>query len=425
MNKRTFTVADIDPFGTGIAGRYVYGQARRRASDIYSNASMFEPVWEGPAEERRPGRARSGPTFGTIGKRYPRARRVRPSKYAKYGVIHKYESRAIVTDPDAVYVGGCTFPGNLVLQAVASAMIRLLFVKSQYAMVDENRNILSGGGDPLMNITVIYKLSPQGAAVSVGSNSTTAGWTTYRGAAEALHGLLFSVGGAASSFAELIEIRLGGALDVTLNCNDIIFDLSGKTICQVQNRTPASTGSTDIGDSDNINANPLRGKVYKGKGTYFSFRFNTDDTGNAPIIQANQENGNLFLAANNADLPAAMKDVIKKPPPAYTFSNMYGTAFFRQDPGRIRKLGATSRMRVKLNSLFAMMLPYLMVGSPSVSGANPLGHTMVVGFEKLCDLEVGVTPALVTVGYECVTVINCVAWKKGRNLINPYVSINP
>lgn len=427
-------------FGDSPVGRYLESEMKKRAYDAFvgvmNNATEWQPTWSGPREDRRRRRnvrkARSGPTIGSAGRAYPYPRYRRPSKFAKYGVIHKLENRAVVADPDAVYVGGCTLPAEGVLQATASAIIRLLFAKTQFAMVDEHRSIKSEGGNPGLALTLIYKLSPAGNAVSAGSVSGTAGWTTYRAAASALVGLFYTAGGAASSFLEFIEIRLSGdgvggatalTLNSTLNPNDTVIELSGKVACQIQNRTPASTGSTDVGDSDNINANPLRGKVYKGRGTHFSFRFNTDDTGNAPIIQANQETGILFLEANNPDIPANMQNVIKKPPPAYTFANMYGQAYFRQDPGRIRKLACSSKMRFKLNSLVAMMLPYLLVGVKSVGGANPLGHTVVCGLEKLCDLEIGVPPAEVTVGVEIVSTICAVAWKKGRNLINPYTVI--
>lgn len=436
-SKRIFR--DVAIGAAAAAGQAAYqGVKRRITEDAYKAGKRAASHISTPVRnmvERYAGaprrwKYRRPVEYGTIGRKYRRPRRTGASKYALNGVVHKLENRSTETDPDCLYVGGTTLPAGPMIRAVCSAVVRRIFSKSQFAMVDESRGILPNSANPNLSLLFVYKDAIDGGLKAVSSNSSTDLWTRYDEMADRLKTMLYTAASSTNSYFELVEIRVypevaatvTSTVSVTLNASEVYLDIVGTMNVQIQNRTPASAGAADPENADNILANPLRGKIYDCRKGVATFKYNNDSTAPTGVLQPNESVGIMWLAANNANLTSEMQTAIKKPPPAYAFDYMKGSAYFKQDPGKIRRLKRVTRRKMTLKSFCSIMSNALQLGDVT-NAYNPLGQLSFVGLEKLCDLETGVTPVPVTVGFDYNHTISVVAWTRNRNAVLPKVTI--
>lgn len=194
------------------------------------------------------------------------------------------------------------------------------------------------------------------------------------------------------------------------SATDLMITLDCKSILQIQNRTPSSATGLPT-TTDEVGANPVRGKSYECVGNVFDFAENLAG-GVGAAIGANDE-GVLLSSESNVTqdgvplaLAPGLKQYLLKPPRASIFKRCKGSSYQVLRPGEIRK----SSMVYKATKSFDQWLQLMhdAIEDRNTVGTNyldqlrsytrlPFGKSRLFAFEKYCDAE-GTAP--VTLGYE-------------------------
>lgn len=316
------------------AARSMARSARNLASAAYRVATApGQRMVTVPAAAIIAGRKRSSTKSTGIGKRFKRARKNAPtgrrmvtqgkwggpfnkpvrSKVKVFQNSKTIEHRGVITDPNCVYVGCTTSPFNEILRAICRFIIQELFAQMGQPFVSFDSQFLYSAGSSF-RIRTRYYDNPLDTTVNTMDVNISPAQTfnTIANNLAAQFGTSFNV----NSPHELLEIYLEdiaatGSQSVVgrVNCGQFKFTLDLLSHLTLQNQTKASQGDTAQDESEeNIENNPLEGKVYSNNSTGFMVKFRQDEAGWDSFI-ANPMTGVILAdAANNAT------QFTKKPP---------------------------------------------------------------------------------------------------------------
>jgi len=439
------------------AGRYVrrrlndavggYGPVRK--SRLPGNRGRPIPVRppprpRPPTPAPRPRPVRRGGARRTRGIRGPRfGNKVssRSNEFLKRGVVWKREFGATVSDADAVYVGHSTTPARQTIQVVVFAIARMFAAKfgENFTSFDtqlQGDQPSAGSSGYLWKIT--YRTASGGPVLLTTTSSATG--DTWGGFAERLLTLmLFTMnnGGVPFTYFEIVDIGFADVVGATTSniqvysADAIMLNLVGNSNMLLQNRTLATNtvGDGDNDQKDHISNNPLIGKMYKAYGTSFPYKFNNDFVGPTPMFQTDQDQGamSIGLSTTLADLPATMRDVLRKPPPYNVWHHVTGNSYERMAPGQIRRSKVMSVHKMSFATFIKKYFNY-MRSAANLPGLiqdqahmAKIGKTVFFGFEKLLNSRVD-EPA-VSIGWEINLTMSCVATARRKMFCAPIVDV--
>lgn len=309
----------------------------------------------------------SGPAKKIGGRRYvtkgrylgkirkPTRRRMKSSvdTAAKRGFVYNEEISGTVSDPDCVYVTANAISSyNAVVYSV-QALIRKLFLKSGLRINDKAAEIGNTSFDNSAGFRVqLIVLNVETDVTSVGVTYTTvdndscetialqftstimqysAGYSTTPGvgnASNAVQPILLQL------YNSDYNVSQGFQIKCELDLRQEMIHCKALTNIKIQNRTKSSTGSSDAED---VNNNPLQGRVYQ-----FN---NSPRTVRGSLLEDVRVDSGVQLVR-----AAQMDSSFKEPPLPKFFWNCKKASSIRLDPGAIK------RGVVKYNK----SMPYLM-----------------------------------------------------------------
>lgn len=283
------------------------------------------------------------------------------SRYANSGLVDTTEISGQLDDPDCVYLTHMALDPTQVVTQLVQALLRKLFRKHGIDVGSIDQRI--AGADPNsaagFQIRLIYSnISTNSAQQNFTPYDTLVGDTLRTIAAQFVQyffiyssmGGTVPGGGQAGNTDELFGFQLyilnAGVFVRSLAAvyfADETLCLYGKSDMKVQNRTQNGSGTDD---TDNVQRNPLMGKVYQFNGVPKTrvdgaFQLNAVPNVNGVKIVRAAQMTNAIVAAG-----------IKEPPLPRVFYNCTGSSAVRLEPGDIKQISIVTKMEKK-------MLPFL------------------------------------------------------------------
>lgn len=174
------------------------------------------------------------------------------------------------------------------------------------------------------------------------------------------------------------------------DADDMYIEIKGTSHLQLQNRTPAG-GGTDTASADNINANPLEGKLYEFNGT--GLRANYYDapartSASTMQLVPDGTSGLLAFGSDDTNLTAPMQDALKQPPNAKFFKRVSRVGKIRLEPGAIKKSYLTDTVRMSFNGWIRRLYRYLSSGN-TLNGTASTKGTASGALVKYIDMGIG------------------------------------
>jgi hypothetical protein len=170
---------------------------------------------------------------------------------------------------------------------------------------------------------------------------------------------------------------------------------------KIQNSSASTHGATgdvvpgdvEDEDSENINALPLKGVMYMGKGTYTGLRpyamttnDNTMATARAIMgyeLVGDPQNGFMTMRAPGSDTGATLQRFYANPPPASQMTRVIGTGNVGLEPGDLKSDTLVFRFEGTLNMFLAHIIDAGQVSNvANLFSRSSLGHFKLFGFEK-------------------------------------------
>lgn len=291
-----------------------------------------------------------------------RKRRYMKKKVVKFsigGTNRTIEASKIQTGTDAVWIGHGTYARESVLREGFIAMLYSIFLKAQFiseAMsVDTTIDGLPFGAG--VNMTFSYQ--PSAGANSVNLNYSIAAsndrtlaamWTWFSNAARP-----WNTQNTDLTQIQFNELRIADASRTYCYENLKLFKLKifVKSAMKIQNRTLAVAGTgEDPADSGAVDAVPLYGKSYSGKGTaLFSMTPYNPNTGAASDLITDQTYG---VVVGSESLSGR-----SEPLQPSEFRNAKSSGKIHLDPGEIKTSVLTSSYTLFFNTLLKDCLSVL------------------------------------------------------------------
>lgn len=384
---------------------------------------------------------------GAVRQKYIRKGR-KVKKMNPYKVMIKVEKGLAGYGWNATYSGGTTHPCYQVLRVTCMGLVRFLMMKAKIDFGHFQDFItapLVGGSAFDVRIWFREETPVTGNLTSVG---LTSNGKTFLQLADDLAGLLVAQLSTTGS-KRLIGFGLTQQTTAVPTLasqyylvEDIYVEIKGESSVQLQNRTPAegAGGVTPDGiyQSDNIYANPLRGKYY----TFSSARPIIRDPENAVAAALSTlpyESTYGYIArsdrtgsggAATSDFSAPVENALKKPPPGAMFSNCSHTRYMGVKPGEIVKAKIQHTVKLRLSTLmskFASKFEAATVKTLAGLAAqlDPfdwyMGKSHIYGLEKTCDTTTA-TADEVFVGIEHNLFMSCIVTHKPKIGSVPLVS---
>lgn len=354
---------------------------------------------------------------GVVG---PRFRRPAKKKYAPKGAYLKYEyGNSFSGQGDqVVFIGHTTHQSQQTLKMVVMGLIeyycRSVGQHVQYwtEKVGESFGALTN----TLAFTYTYRdvtatgltLAPIAVTVPTGGSIT---WEAF--AILICNSLVANL---AKDEVELYQVGFDSAQTGTVGslilparqwkASEVFVTVEGKSILQLQNRTPAS--DTPVSEANNVNdigANPVRGKSYKVIGS-------TVDLVD-PVINDASRAARMYpsvLATPTTGFPGgtsiitgrtskfsgelvatSLQQYLYKPPRPSFWKNCSGSNYVHLGPGEIRKSIVEHSVKKSFNQwMKAYAHAFQDAAAATLAGIRsysrvPFSRTILFGFEKMCD----------------------------------------
>lgn len=407
--------------GIRAAKRAAVNVLRNTAAGIGRRASKSTQT--GFAGTRRRGVRSAGRSYRTRGYMRPKFKKrvySRVNKFLTSGAVLKEESKFAVNDPDCVYVGYNTMPTMKLYDVLMMSVIRK-FAKMIGRDLNNWEQVVTGSTGWIFRI--MYQSAPDAAMeFATFTSSVDTSWIQL---AIDLGNLILAAVDPGDLWFHLdtIDLDCGSANDrYIIRAPDLWIKIVANANLNIQNRTLATTGTGDESSMLDVANNPLRGKMYRGYGQAWPFKFNNQPSpGTIKALQCNARTGGLFLNANDTGNTAEMRQNLSKPPVYTAFQNCYGSRYVSLDPGAIRRSKTVHYEDKSLNGWMSLLLPDLrsavtIANWPSVGYVN-IGKQVVFGLEKL--LDSGNVEPDVSVGCELVMTISGIAYYKRKLVAEP------
>lgn len=326
---------------------------------------------------------------------------------AKSGFERFTEKGGTVTDPSVVAgaTEGCVYVGHGVARAQVAyaalgAILRKLALKCGFqfsswsALVQTAEDI----GNPTLIggiVTIYFKRGNETApSAQIGANVTAA--ITWGTLLDSLFGGLNTA--SASDFTELqfteaFWFRNDGSNQLPVGRINLLgakVKVEFSSNIKIQNQTL----SEGVDTTDNVDANPIHGKVYEGMGNGFKLGFaNLATTPVDQYVKAEPTNG--LINFNWSDGALAMDHCYRRPPSKSGFLGTYKMGATRLQPGQIRT-GYLSYSKVV--SLDYVIGAYMRAEKLGAKSRFQFGKCQLFGFEK--HIHQTLTSSAITLSYE-------------------------
>lgn len=320
------------------------------------------------------------------------------SAYSKSGFVQDWTVGGRVQDPDCVYIGHTDVPCDTTLFTVCAAMTRSICRLVDLDVEDENSVI------PFVTdwryITIIWidsSNTPNSHQIDIQADPST----TVDYVASQLFSF-FRSGISSNSKRTYQRLILtdtagtGSAARVSLNLFNSTVDFCNTSYLKVQNSTQSAASGGGNTDTDDVNAVPLEGFSYFGKGNYTGLKpytissKNADNPGLIPYeITSDSDRGLMVFRRANA-APSLYQETTqpyKNPPPARQMKNVSRSGFASLEPGNIKTDKIETQVKMKLNQfLQSIYVPgWVNTVNPNDFGQynrSRLGHFKLFALEK-------------------------------------------
>lgn len=323
------------------------------------------------------------------------------SVFKRKGVTVCEDIHTEVSGARTIYFGHYTHPHKAVIQSICHALakyINLKCFKAQCASIEEQ---LGGESTQLygaFRVTIFYRADNQAATISEDRGANIVGSSTVLQLSILLRDRIYAIiGNTANTQSAVIDGFKIVPADAGLNnftpCSplvmraaDMTFTVKGYSELKYQNSTLSANASASS-DKHDVNANPVEGKIYLGKGSFFSLKRQDLDT--------NEHEGHLAVTARygfgsfgSSDPTDAEVDRILEHPPTHRM--WYGLSYsrsVRMQPGTMHKSVLKRVHRLKLNGWLRVyqrvMHGAMGTSSDSVSERTSVGVSRWFGVDKM------------------------------------------
>lgn len=334
--------------------------------------------------------------------RFPHSKRLaitHNDRYCKKGFVEDWTTGGRVQDPDCVYVGHTDYPCDRVLFVVCESLVRSIFrhLDIDLETVDSVVPFISG----VNNISIEWIDGTNTAVLQdISLLNGSLNKTVDQLAANLFSLFRDAIASNGRRFYQRLRVTDGTGNNSTtrlmLNLANAMVDVDNASYLKVQNSTQSATAGGGNNDSDDINAVPLEGFSYFGRGCYTGFKpYANIGTGQdvagglAPQIVGDFDRGLMVLRTPNSPdtTPLVTPTVYKNPPPASTMLNVKGSSLVSLEPGNIKTDSLKCGYHMKFNQFLQRnyIAGYASAGNPRQFGqyARSLqGHFKVFALEK-------------------------------------------
>lgn len=262
-------------------------------------------------------------------------------------------------------VGHATCPAVQLVNFFAYCLIKSITIKMNVAPADLTDDIPGlANGDAFY---LGYRADNASAPTTIAFPRTAVTQTTYSHFAQAI-ALWIRNNGTVDTQYLYLEFRPNTPVSFTTKIwlTNARMKFDAKSTLKFQNRT---TEETTDHTTDAVDAVPLQGRQYEGRGTgskYF------DDTTNTPILVADKTFGTIATAGNGE---------IQEPPPPYELQFVKGSGSVKHEPGEIITSVLRDTFEISVQRLMRLVL------SPATNPITPLGKFRFFIMEKMIALQ--------------------------------------
>lgn len=399
------------------AAAYVAGSRKRKRQDKSSTKRAKRS-----RKDATSGRTGRTVTYGKWGGPFNKPVRNKVKVFQNSKTI---EHRGVITDAQCVYVGCTTSPFNEILRAICRCIVQELFAQMGQPFVSFDSQFLYSAGasfrirtryydnplDTTVN-TMDVAISPAQTFNTIANNLASQFGTSFN--VNAPHELL-------EIYLEDIAATGSQSVVARINCGQFKFTLDLLSHLTLQNQTKASQGDLAQDESEeNIENNPLEGKVYSNNSTGFMVKFRQDEVGWDSFI-ANPLTGVILAdSTNNAS------QFTRKPPHRKVWKDCKYSADVRLEPGEVKKSFVKFVKTYSLQYFFTKY--YAIINEPMTVSGNTqipmygIGRSNMIGLEKV--LDSGASESVISVGWQVTHYIRCDYRHKLRVAPLPIVEIN-
>lgn len=333
---------------------------RQAQEDLIANDSgkrkqpKRQMVKASTASKSKP-KTKSSVVIGKSGDKFPKTRRIKKSKYAKYGVQLQYEYRGTVTDGQCVYLG-YGVPAKRVIQSAWYCVVKRLFLNhgAEIENFDQSIPVPSNAATKQWTIYINYWANIASTTISAitVTHDYSAGKITY---SDLVNNIVSAIDTALSAgdkppIWQKIEMYQGIVASPSDNAVAYVqldqarIELNYKAKLYIQNSTTAPGGDAQTKfNTDRIDINPLRGRKYSAVYTNAILPRIRDEATVAaykPLI-ADQDTGLFSVTATQeagtfGTLSTLMGGGFYKTPDASSFVSTKGVSVNLQ-PGEIKR----------------------------------------------------------------------------------------
>lgn len=331
----------------------------------------------------------------THGRRIPFTK---TSQYSKTGFVQDWTVGGRIQDADCVYVGHTDMPCDTTFYNVCIALVRSVLRMVQLDIESQESVIpfITAG-----RYIVLQWIDSTNVVQQATFDTQTAAGTTVRDVGEQIYIHLRNqiFNDAKRTYTRLMLAESTdntGATRITLNLNSAIVSVCNTSYLKVQNSTQSSTAGAGNNDSDDINAVPLEGFSYFGRGNFTGLKpyaiLTKGSVATSDIpgeITSDTDRGLMVFRQPNASpfIHYPTTQPYKNPPPADQMKNCTRSAYAVLEPGNIK----TDKLETSVKMPFNRFLQSIYISgwasavSPVTSGQfnrSRLGHFKLFALEK-------------------------------------------
>lgn len=271
-------------------------------------------------------------------------------RFHKYGVVGVNEAIGNAADPFAIYICNEVANSRDVIYYIAAALIRKVVEMAGGRVTGNNQPVFSTDCGATETAGWVIRMTRQNPVMNTFVNvdhTTVVGGTfesivlTFRNELEVYCSGFGELNNSNTDEPLWIGVVRDGEIRSKIFFNETFIQLYATSEVKVQNRTLATGGSAD---AENVNNNPLQGKIYLFNGV-------PKPKGNQQVVGGTTPSMFTFermqyprsVSIFGATSPAGLTVNMREPPPAKQFWNCYKCNNVRLEPGAIKSYYASER----------------------------------------------------------------------------------
>lgn len=329
------------------------------------------------------------------------------SVFAREGCSLRVEAAGNVSQDKCVYIGQGTGASQQVRKVVCRAITRKLALMLGYKPTSME-DVVQTSVNPI--IRLYLRLNAETDMTSTESTSTAsanATWSDVAGLLEALLSSMISLSDHSIKLDEIVIERSTDSATFTpvdrkvLNCRGLKVELSVMSQLRIQNRTRAHTEpgletAAAAQDANNVENNPIHGKVFEHGGSSFQMK-NRFDTVNSFSLATNTSTGLIGTQdIDTSGLEQPQIDLLQRAPSRHTFVGVKHVNSVSLQPGEIKTSVLKYNKIVKFDKLLREMQR---VFDSTSSQHMFMFNSRLYAFEKMMHTDDAEEPNI-NIGYE-------------------------